>query len=134
MPLRSNAERPFEEVSFLGVAANRQPPMYEGHEFGIHVGFLYRMEESRPRLAHFAWHEMQRNDEPDASYPWSDINLHDSNRQFIASWLDDRRTKPDKIPYGLRTDGSPYDAYTGEFIDPPIGQGFTCATFIVGVL
>lgn len=134
MPLVSSAERPFDEVSFLGIAARRMPPIYEGQEFGLHAGFLYRVDGSEARLAHFAWHEIQRDDEPDDNYVWNDIDLDESNRLVVASWLDERRGKPDKIPYGFRTDGSPYDPDTGDFISPPIGQGFTCATFIIGVL
>ncbi|AMA55039.1 hypothetical protein [Bradyrhizobium sp. CCGE-LA001] len=134
MPLRSNAEHPFAEVNFLGIVAKKVDPIYEGHEFGIHVGFLYQLEDNQPRVAHFAWHEIQRDDEPDDSYLWSEINLDESNRLVVASWLDDRRANPDLIPYGFRTDGSPYVEETSDFVAPPIGQGFTCATFIVGVL
>ncbi|NVN85976.1 MAG: hypothetical protein HXX15_07780 [Rhodopseudomonas sp.] len=134
MHLLSSNERPFSDVDYLGIAATRVDPIYEGQEFGLHAGFLYRVDNSRPRLAHFAWHESQRDDEPSDRYLWNDINLNEFNRRFVASWLDERRNHPDKIPYGFRTDGSPYDADTGRFISPPIGQGFTCATFIVAVL
>lgn len=134
MPLSESKKRPFEQVKVLGVVAKRVDPIVRDQAFGLHTGLLYKIDGEGPRIAHLGWHEVQIDNEPDENYLWADVNLDETNCIVIASWLDDRRLRPDKIPYGFRIDGSPYDPVTGEFIPPPLGRGLTCATFIVAVL
>jgi hypothetical protein len=135
MVLASSDDRPFDDVKYLGIAARRVPAIYEGQGFGIHVAFLYKTDGHPARLAHLAWHHHQIPDgSPDENYLWEQIQLDETNSSYVASWLDDRRAKPDNIPYGFSISGEVFDGDNDDFIDPPLGEGLTCATFIIAVL
>ncbi|MBB5046148.1 hypothetical protein HNR60_000890 [Rhodopseudomonas rhenobacensis] len=135
MPLAANAERPFDDVRFLGIAARSVDPIYDGQDFGLHVALLYKTDNQPARLAHLAWHHIQIADgAPDEAYKWDQIQLGDINTKTVASWLNKRRAKPDKIPYGFSVTGDVFERGTDEFIEPPLGMGLTCATYILAVL
>lgn len=135
MTLATSEQSAFADVKYLGVAAKAVSPLLKSQEFGVHAGFIYKIDEDDPRVAHLAWHEDQRDNQIDATYLWSPMPfLEEPNCHVVASWLHVRRSKPDLIPYGFRVDGRVYDAESDAFIPPPPGQGLTCATFIVAVL
>jgi hypothetical protein len=103
---------------------------------GNHVGIIYRRGGNDPRLWHLAFH-FDLRDEPCADcqekYFWSDSGLDEDNQKVVAAWLTSRTTRSDKIPFGFDPAGGAFDPQTGEFIPPPLGKGFTCATIITAV-
>jgi hypothetical protein len=45
----------------------------------------------------------------------------------------DRRATPGNIPYDINSAGVCFDKNTQEFVQPPVGKGLTCATYIKAV-
>ncbi|RUM02654.1 hypothetical protein [Rhizobium chutanense] len=122
----------FENVSNIGIAIGRSSATQN------HVGFLY-LAEAGPRMLHLAWHYRLRDDSPYdddwKDYLWADFNLEDEeNRSALAAFVATvSLNSTNGIPYGFSFDGSAFGP-DGGFIPPPLGQGLTCATFVVTVL
>ncbi|SDM28434.1 hypothetical protein [Ensifer sp. YR511] len=122
----------FENVNGVGLAIGRTGPAQN------HVGILYHTD-TEPRLLHLRWHYLLSDDspydQPWKEFLWADLNLEDEENRavlsaFIATvWMNHNGD----IPYGFSFDGSAFNA-DGTFVSPPVGQGLTCATFIVHVL
>jgi hypothetical protein len=128
-------ERPFDAVKYLGVVVRAVDSIDPAASFGLHSGFLYKLDGQPPRLNHLAWH-FDLRDEPavDDKYLWADTGLDERNSQVIAAWLTDRRERPSMIPYGLDAQGACFDKETQDFLPPPLGKGLTCATYMQAVL
>lgn len=125
-------ERPFSDVSNIGIAIREveRPPRPIGH----HCGFLYKLDGGDPRLLHFAWHYILRDDAPPEAYLWADMGFDEPNGRYVAAYASNLKRNEHNIPYGLDVAGSCFDRESGEFIPPPLGKGLTCATFVSVVL
>ncbi|THK37377.1 hypothetical protein EHS39_14220 [Ensifer sp. MPMI2T] len=122
----------FENVDRVGLAIGRSNATQN------HVGFLY-LTDTGPRMLHLAWHYHLQDDDPYddpwKEYLWANFSLEDEeNRSALAAVVATVWTNhTGNIPYGFSFEGSAFNA-DGSFVPPPIGQGLTCATFIVKVL
>jgi hypothetical protein len=125
MALHNPKKKPLSEVGPLGVALKKK---------AHHIGILYRRHDKpQPRLWHFAEHFDLRDEDCDSSYFWGESGLDPQNKNYVAAWITSRDTQADKIPYGFDITGQSFEQGTGKFIAPPIGKGFTCATFVTAV-
>lgn len=125
MALHDPKKKGVKEVTTLGVALKKK---------AHHVGIIYRRHDKpQPRLWHFAEHFDLRDDDCDASYFWGDSGLDSQNKNYVAAWIASRDAQADKVPYGFDVLGDPFEQGTGKFIAPPLGKGFTCATFVTAV-
>lgn len=125
MALHNPKKKPSSAVGPLGVGLKKK---------GHHVGIVYRRHDKpQPRLWHLAGHFELRDDVCDNSYFWGDSGLDVHNKHYVAAWITSRDTQADKIPYGFDVSGEAFEQGTGTFIAPPIGKGFTCATFVTAV-
>jgi len=135
MVVHRSSERPFGGVRHLGVIVRAVPPLDPSEPFGLHSGFLYRIDDGAPRFSHLAWH-FDLQDEPagDPKYLWSDTGLDEGNSRVVAAWLANRGRLPNDIPYGINSDGACFDTVTAQFVPAPVGKGLTCATYVKAVL
>ena len=99
----------------------------------LHCGILYKLDDAPVRMAHLAWHFDLRDEAAPSDYFWTEVNLDETNRRVLAAFASVIGSNEGGIPYGLDAAGAAFDRGTGEYIDPPIGKGLTCATFVVAV-
>lgn len=119
--------RPFSEVTHVGVVITKT-------QIGFHSGFLYQLPGENPRILHLAFHHLLEDDLADDPFRWAEIGVDADNKMILAEQLARiARIKP-LISYGFDSEGSCFDANTGDLLPLPIGKGLTCATFILAVL
>lgn len=106
-----------------------------------HAGFIFT-DEGVTELLHLAWHFCLKRDTPSSymdkagsfcAYLCDD--LLDSQSEEVVSFLNMiwRRNRH-VIPYGISSDGiETFFDTTGSIASPNVGEGLTCATFIMGV-
>lgn len=128
MIVSTSAARSFDLVNRVGVAITSRPGQ-------LHSAFLYRMDNSPPKLVHFGWHHRLMRGDPCDQYMWADIaELVDEDRRVLASYFSIIGGNDPHIPYGLKSEGIEFDPVTGELRPHPKGSGVTCATFMLAVL
>jgi hypothetical protein len=134
MAVHQSSARPFADVRHLGVVVRAVDGIDPNEPFGLHSGFLYKLDGAEPRFNHLAWH-FDLRDEPasDDRYLWADTGLDEGNSRVMAAWLANRGAHPNNIPYGIDAQGVCFDKETQQFVPPPIGKGLTCATYIKAV-
>ena len=93
-----------------------------------------KLDGGEPWIVHLAFHHRLTYEHPTDSYLWQNIALDGINRHVVAAWLGDGHIHPNDVPYGIDATGVCFDKETGAFLEPPIGKGLTCATFITAVL
>jgi len=97
-----------------------------------HVGIVYKPGREPPRILHLAFHHDLRDEACSSRYFWGDSGLDETSQDIVVAWIVARRIDPDSIPYGFDSTGAVFED-DGTFIPPPLGKGFTCATFVTGV-
>jgi len=126
MPILKDANgAPFEQVQWVGIAIRTYGPDRN------HLGFLYKSEADEVRLGHLAFHHQLEFEEPNEPYKWLDVlGINETNKYVIAAFFANlEREHPNNVAYGFGVDGDCFDE-EGNFIEPPLGQGLTCATFV----
>jgi hypothetical protein len=120
----------FENVDLVGFAIRRPGPEQ------YHVGLLYKVPGKPVRLRHQCDHLDIKDKEPDnPEYLWTDVAaLSSLNKRLIANKMS--RAGGDKVPYGVgfRVDGKYLDKKTLKYAVTELGEGLTCATYIVAVM
>lgn len=116
---------PFDNVERLGL-------VIQATDFGLHTGFLYLTDEG-PRICHLAFHHQLVDQDATPEYRWADIDLDLDNKIILANLVALIAHEKPNIPYGFNLEGVAFDPSTGKLIDPPVGKGLTCATFILAV-
>ena len=120
-------KRHFDEVNDLGIALRT----FHG-EAQIHVGLLYKTDDSSTQLLHLRWHFDVKNEVPSGEYRWMQVDLDEINRRNLVGLCRLIASRADKIPYGLNYNGLYFSA-GGEFLGRAPGEGLTCATFVMAV-
>ncbi len=125
MPIVKDAgDAPFEGVEWVGIAI--RPTGADR----THLGFLYRSEANGVRLGHLAFHHELTFEAPTAVYKWLDVaGIGETNKYVIAAFFANLEQEAPDVAYGFGVDGELFDA-EGRVVEPPIGQGLTCATFV----
>lgn len=123
---------PFENVDGLGTAIR----LFESSP-QAHVGLVYKGANSEPRILHFAEHLDVRDDAPPSgNYRWAQIALNKPNRKVVAALCTAlaKRVGDEsfEVPYGFKYTGD-YFTPTAEYVGVGIGNGLTCATFILAI-
>ena len=130
--LHAPSQHPYEEIQYLGLVIAKT---------GVdqrHVGIIYKTDDTPVQFCHLAWHHrlIIKDDprrDPNIIYYWVDpIDLEDDDKKYIASWLESS-LQDANVPYGFDPSNSSFQM-DGTFIHPPIGKGFTCATFVDALL
>jgi hypothetical protein len=126
------SERPFSTVQNVGIAVRQiERP---DRPVSRHCGLLYKVDGGQTRLLHFAFHCDLRDELAKEPYLWANIGFDEINGRFVAAYAAQLTHNSNNIPYGLDASGSCFDPSSGDFIQPPLGKGLTCATFITAVL
>jgi hypothetical protein len=120
-------EHHFNEVNDLGIALRT----FRG-EAQIHVGLLYKIDDGAALMLHLRWHFDVKNEAPKDEYRWIQIDIDEINRRTLAGLCRLIANRADKIPYGLNYNGLYFSA-TGEYLTHALGEGLTCATFVMAV-
>ena len=121
---------PFAPDEVLGVAIGTPNPAYPRQR---HVGLIYRLDDSIPRLCHLAWH-FKLEDEPlPTDYCWGTSGLDPVNKTVMAAYVALLQQNANEVPYGIDFYSDIYFDDNGRYIAQPIGRGLTCATFILAV-
>lgn len=100
-----------------------------------HVGILYREENQQTRMCHLAWHHALRDNPVPNDYHWVEVTLDEANKQIVVGYcLKIVEAKENsEIPYGLTYIGDYFNEDTGAYQKSSVGDGLTCATFIMAV-
>lgn len=114
--------------------------LFQYERGSYHIGMLYSGEDTT-RVRHLAWNyylkdepfEVLRNSEPmeNAGVVWTDCSIEKTTKFALAEWL--AAIDLDKIPYGIDFQGQCFGD-DHHYITPGIGQGLTCATYVLGFL
>ena len=121
-------QNPYSSTKGVGLVVRRSNATQN------HVGILYLHEQLGPRICHLAWHHRLLFEAPDNSYLWVDLEgLDDENRLVASAFFRALEEEMPHVPYGFGIDGECFHQ-DGTFISPPVGQGLTCATFVVAAL
>lgn len=98
----------------------------------LHIGMIRRTPEAN-RFCHLAWHYLLRDEQAEAQpgLHWANSGLDDINREVMRDWVGQLATNTQGLPYGFNARGEAFDSRTGRALSLPIGEGFTCATFVM---
>ncbi|MED5597190.1 hypothetical protein [Janthinobacterium sp. P210006] len=102
-----------------------------------HAGFVVRSDDGRLWLFDLAWHNIFRQTEITHEYAYlvSDfLDPFEANAVigFLANLYNENKGR---LPYSINyEDGEYFDATTGQCLKTELGQGLTCATFVLAVL
>src|SRR3954451_7678002 len=118
--------RAFDEVQQLGIAIGFND------RGGQHIGFLYKEDGKAARLCHLAHHFDMRDSEPSKRYRWIQTTIGKENRAVLVEIIRNIIDRKTRIPYGIRYEKD-YLTPNGEYIKRGLGNGLTCATFILAV-
>ena len=127
IPIKSLPEHEFSEIPFIAIAIRRPNPY-------VHTGLLYRDDAAEIRLSHLAWHcRFYGSDIPSEVDLWIEPHFNDIVQEQLAAFLIHRAEEQARgdIPYSIIRQGKCFDE-TGKFISGEIGEGLTCATYILG--
>ncbi len=129
MAVSRQSAHPFAPDEILGVAIGTPNPDNTQQR---HVGLIYRIDDSGPRLCHLAWHFMLKDEPLPADYFWGSSGLDPVNKVFMAAYVASLKRNASDVPYGIDYGGIYFDDQ-GRYIVQPLGRGLTCATFILAV-
>lgn len=129
--LRVNIARdnPFDEVKHLAIAIKEFGPQQR------HVGIFFRPDGEGLQIIHLGWHDDFRCHDANTDYYWIPCaGLDPIVLANIADWLSIVwQVNGSAIPYSIKPfDGDPFDE-TGKLNRRELGDGFTCATFVLWV-
>jgi hypothetical protein len=126
--LKSSDEEPYDRVDWLGLIVKEYNPSQR------HVGFLYKeVEEGPAKFCELRFHHELYVGASSSGMNWIDIELNETDKISLAGWIEATLSDQVNMPYGFDWDGQVFDSETDQMIDPPIGKGLTCASFIVAV-
>ena len=80
-----------------------------------------------------AFHHDLRDEEFDGTYWWSGTGLTTEEEKFLAAISSLVHEGDPSIPYGFQVTGEVFDQ-SGNYTERPIGEGLTCATFVLAIL
>lgn len=98
----------------------------------LHIGMVYRTGASN-LFCDLAWHYRLRNEPADAmqGLHWANSGLDEINREVMRDWVRKLATNIQGLPYGFNVNGDAFDRQTGSALPLPLGEGMTCASFIL---
>jgi hypothetical protein len=119
--------RAFSEVLQFGAVIKQVAPDQ------LHVGFLYKLQDSVPRIVHLAWHNMFMHEEPSNDYCWIQSGLNEVVRNVIAPAIAEV-AEDQQLPYSPNYESLYFEQGTLRYNRLAPGEGLTCATFLMAVL
>ena len=122
------SETPFVAVRDVGIAIRTIPGVAQQ----LHVGLLYKTDDEPPYVLNLRQYGDLRNEEPNESYRWVQVDLDDINRRLLVALCRSLARKPPSLPFGF-TFNRQYISQAGEYIFGEFGDGLTCATFVMAV-
>lgn len=102
-----------------------------------HAGFVVKAFDDKLLLFDLAWHNIFRQSNIESTYAYTVAGFLDqySANAIIAFLAILHHANKGKIPYSINyEDGEYFDKATGECLKKGLGQGLTCATFVLEVL
>src|SRR5262249_3545344 len=128
MSFHSSAERQYNELSTVGIAIRGQGQ--------LHIGVLHRIDDD-VQLCHLRFHHDLVREPPEEGYYWEDCQIfcggvdRTANGRFFAISVAETANDPN-IPYGFAFEENCF-GNDGTYHAMKIGQGLTCATFIIAL-
>jgi hypothetical protein len=119
--------RPFNEVADLGIAIRT----IQGEQ-QLHIGVLYRFENSDAMLLNLRHHLDLRNEAPSEHYRWLQVDLDEINRRLLVALCRLIAERSKNVPFGFTFNGR-YFTNSGDYIGRDLGHGLTCASFVMAV-
>ncbi len=110
------------------------------HRGRSHAGILCPDEKDRAVVLHLAWHHVLQQDDLDADLwskaVWAAPNWESETAEALAAvcrlvW---ENHKDRGLPYAFRYVDGTFNVATGQLVLGNDGVGFTCSTFVLGVL
>lgn len=127
--LRDPAVCPFERIASIAFVIKRNGQF-------LHAGLLYRDEDGVISLIHLGWNYLLTQGPPDDSYYWVPCSLDERVQEDVAGFLEVlwKKNRDQRVPYStkLSSDLNFFDE-RGERIQVPVGDGLTCASFVLHV-
>lgn len=118
---------PFDNVADLGIAIRT----IRGEQ-QLHIGLLYKIDDSPALILNLRGHLELKNETPSIEYRWLQIELDEFNRRTIANLCRLIAAKSQAIPFGFTYNGS-YFTLRGDYLGHDLGEGLTCATFVMAL-
>jgi len=125
--LNSPEHNHFNEVADLGVAIRTI-----GGARQIHIGLLYKTENTEALVLNLRAHLDLRNEKPTSHYRWIQVELHEINRRMLVGLCRLIAEKSKTVPFGFTYNGL-YFTQAGAYITRDLGHGLTCGTFVMAV-
>ena len=119
---------PFDDVQDLGIAIRKVP----GPRPQLHIGLLHKVENESAWLLNLRHFSDLKNEPPSDSYRWAQVEMDEINRRALVALCRLLAKKLPSIPFGFTFDRS-YISKTGDYIFGELGDGLTCATFVMAV-
>lgn len=125
---------PPASLHIVGLAIGRSGPQQN------HVGLIYKRDDD-VWACHLRWHHLLSFEAPEQAFGppvtgflWANLALPDAETlRAVAAVIGAIEVAHPDIPYGFSWDGDAFNP-DGTLIQAPLGQGLTCATFVLKVL
>lgn len=125
---------PYENLASVGVAVGIPDVQQQSQH---HIGLIYRTEPTQPvHFLHLAWHCLLRHESPPThGFVWVESSLDPVNQTLLAAYcrLIVECHESGQIPYGIAYEGDYFDPATGAWLRGSVGEGLTCATFVMAL-
>jgi len=121
---------PFDTIPSLAIAVKQLPPP----EHQKHTGILYKEEGGSVALLHLKFHHELAKESPSDTYFWVSCSFDLRLQQLFVQWLETiwQRNTGGAIPFSIEYSGKYIDA-NGNYVRTKMGEGLTCATWVVCV-
>ena len=97
-----------------------------------HIGIIYN-ENGQTRIIHLAWDCSLKDEIVPKEYHWGLSSLDNDERALVAAWMPELRNNRNNIRYAFTRKYKPVFNKDGKYIESHLGEGLTCATFVMEV-
>ncbi|WP_156952595.1 hypothetical protein [Microvirgula aerodenitrificans] len=134
MQFISSKKNSLSNLGYIGFAIS-------GTKEQRHIGIAYRASVNEVMIVDLGFHRMLKNDTADDDEPWywAEFGLDEINQEIIAKRISylaakhqSNRALPSDIQYGFIYNGTYFDE-GDEYTRNKMGEGLTCATFVLAV-
>ena len=95
-----------------------------------HIGIIYN-ENGQTRMIHLAWDCSLKDEIFSDEYYWGLSSLDNDERALVAAWMPELKNNKGNIRYAFTSKNKPVFDKDGKYINRPLGEGLTCATFVM---
>lgn len=131
--MRDPEANPYTSIPKLALAVVQPHPDVRGLQ--IHEGFIYRDEIGQIVVFDMAFHHILRRGPPDFPYYWIKSALDVRLQRLICVWMDElwETNRSAEIPYSVVWSPGGYWDENKQFTKNELGEGLTCASFVISV-